>query len=127
MPKKLTTEEFIRRASGHLFGKGCLKCANTSTANDCVYFWRVTGTDTYKIGITSQSLGTGRINHVASDNNLEAADLYMWKINNAREVETMLHQEYTEIPDNIHGDGKTEFRIMNKNQANELINFMTGL
>jgi len=112
-------------------GRRCPKCMLASDY-DTIYIWRVNSTDIYKIGVTSQRLGTARIHQVAKDAAracgvlVEAHIELIFKTQHAKELETILHKKYTSIPTGMPDkmDGYTEFKILNTNELTEAISYI---
>lgn len=83
------------------------------TDADVIYIWQVTGTDTYKIGLTSQKMGEFRIWQCSRHNGMDANIILVASVDDAREIEQTLLALGEEVPEfGSEVDGYTEFRIL---------------
>ena len=91
-------------------GKGCPHCSRQVTDANVFYIWRASEhKNLYKVGISSERVGTKRINQVAKDNGLTPKIVLHVVTTAAREIERMA-LSLGEQPTFILGDGHTEFR-----------------
>lgn len=98
------------------------------TDNDCLYIWKAVnqyfhGKNVYKIGVTSQRLGTWRIKHVARSHGFNFEIVVMRNIKtDAAKVEKQL-LKLGDDPKFI-GDGGTEFRAMSDKELSTAISMI---
>lgn len=114
--------EFLQSPYNHKNGQGCPSCK--SHKQDVLYIWRISGTDRYKIGITTQSQGIRRVKTVAASNYVNYTDLLMITTKKARELETELGDLYScnRDLDFFCGEGKNEiFKFSDATEVYELI------
>ena len=112
-------------------GAGCPKCAPTSDY-DVLYIWQVIGElwndkPIYKIGVTSEHLGEKRIKKVARSINAEYKVCSYIKTEDALDIETELHNNFTDIPNMGDIDGRTEFRAIKENEMLDEIEWLDVL
>ena len=80
---------FTITPSNHLSGKGCPKCAGK--AQNVVYLWKLsTFPNTYKLGITTNTLGVSRIAQVAKAHKTDYHILRYKQVGSAKAVERRL-------------------------------------
>lgn len=82
------------------------------TDADVIYIWQITGTNTYKIGLTSQKMGEFRIWQCSRHNGMDANIILLAGVDDARDIEQALLTlgEATDFGPEV--DGYTEFRVL---------------
>jgi hypothetical protein len=115
---------FMQQPAEHLRGSGCSSCHNTT---DVLYFWRIEGTDTYKLGVTGVTRLASRVQRVAAAHNIEAKILLAINLGHSKAtaLERQLHKKLrghgyqSELI--TCGDGHTEFFDLPDSVVSELI------
>ncbi len=101
------------------------KKGGKGTQSNVLYIWEALGEQwddkpIFKIGVTSNHLGTYRIKKVAYTHNFDYK-IHLFKvINNATVKEAELLNKFKIIP-NLHGAGSTEFRAFSYCELQELL------
>lgn len=118
--------DFNQSPAGHLKGHNCPKCCKTSSDFNVLYIWKVmderwNDKSIYKIGATSERLGEQRIIKVSNKINVEYDMCLYLKTEQALNIEKKLHNQFTDIPNMGEVDGRTEFRVVNEEEMNEVI------
>lgn len=110
-----------------LQGHGCPVCMK-GTDGDILYVWRVTNTNIYKIGITSERLGDKRIISVVQAAGVEAYSVEIYeKISNAKDIERFIHDKFKMRPKNLRQvNGYTEFRILKESDIQIIKEYIKG-
>jgi len=98
------------------------------TKSNVIYLWGIPNTNIYKIGVTSNHLGTARIVQVANRMGVDYEVVGMYEIENAVEIETELHNTYQIVPTTLpKKDGHTEFRILTTSDVNEITYYLENV
>jgi len=127
-------EYFEQRPEHHIVQKsGCGNCM-LACDNDTIYIWRIKGTNTYKIGITSKRLGMFRIEDVAAKTTKAIGSEITPDVEiichtaNAKDIETYLHARFIESPlEDYSGiNGYTEFKTMSREDVSEAIIYISN-
>lgn len=78
---------------------------------DCLYMWSPVGYhNVFKVGVTSERLGTRRIKEVSSRGSLDVDELFMFSVKNARNLEAKILNAGQPFDMNRKFPGSTEFR-----------------
>lgn len=103
-------------------GSGCPKCVRKES--NIIYLWNLVGTNIYKFGITSDSLGYSRIKEVANIHNV-AYDILVYKKDvECRLIESIIKEHYSEYKADMRGDGSTEMLELSGALAKELVSLL---
>lgn len=120
--KYSTKGEFSKKSSGayeYAINNGILDdvCAHMEVIlsdYNCVYIWKVSGRNIYKVGVTSERLGEERIYSVSRKSGLPAEGIIISKSGRALEAEKELMK--IGLSANFHGfNGSSEFRVFSDN------------
>jgi Zn finger protein HypA/HybF involved in hydrogenase expression len=112
---------FTQRPTDHLNGHGCPRC-KVGSDMDVLYIWKVTNTQDYKIGITSNRLNDKRIVEVATALGVAFEIKVMVACSNAKYVEKQIHSKFTKIPVQPYVcNGYTEFRTLTDSDLKEAL------
>lgn len=103
---------------------------NQISDRDTIYVFRVVNVKyqnlpVYKVGLTSARLGQERIKLIAQKNKFNIELLVIAMVSDAPTLEKILHE--LGIPADItKGDGRTEFRAMNKRELETALQFINS-
>ena len=82
--------------------------------NNCIYIWRSQIPSVYKIGVTSQRLGTERIDRCTKNSSMRCLEIVLLEsVDNALSVERQLLDLGAPFT-GATGDGRTEFRVLSE-------------
>lgn len=96
-------------------------------SSDCVYVWKVKGfNETYKIGLTKETIVHNRMEFVAKSNSIEIESYAYFNI-----ASNAYHSEQVALSlgvrsNEFSGDGYTEFRVLSELEYKNLIDFLSG-
>jgi hypothetical protein len=105
---------------------GCPNCAENKTDNDILYLWRfrtkqLFGESIYKVGITSERLGTKRIREVAK-NAGDVADLIEYcRVKDAKGIETKILKFGRRVDVSILRGGGSEVRQFTSSELQQVL------
>ena len=118
---------FTQLPATHKSGSGCPKCVGHD--HNVLYFWRVVGTDTYKVGVTKASQGMRRIHAVARMHDALPEILNYVEVTDAKVYEDILkavlrNYRSTKV---VEGDGHTEMYDLPSITAAKVSNVISTL
>lgn len=90
--------------------------------SNCLYIWSVDGLDcVYKVGITSTETVCSRVDFVANSNKIKPLRIIAFAIKGGAHAEERKILSDNIKYDGFSGDGKTEFRVIDKSKFNIII------
>lgn len=95
--------------------------------NNVVYLWKVEGyCNLFKVGVTSDRLGTHRIRFVCRKSGLKYESLYMFKTDRALNIEKEILSRFRQYDFNFSFSGSTEFVVIPPDDFTKLIKSLEG-